>query len=140
MAATVTYPAIAVSKGDSFLVISALCELTTCTPYALRQGYFQSLSVYDCAGLLWPVVSAAPSRPLSVWDRLFNWRITVSVQFGEPRDDAKDIVLELLCGLIDNDPDDLYDQFVSHEELKEKFRAAQTPAELVEIARTLGAS
>ena len=40
---------------------------------------------------------------------------------------------------VDGDPDDLYDQFVSHEELKALSRATESAREIIHLARTRGA-
>ena len=43
-------------------------------------------------------------------------------------------IAEVLCSCVDRDPDDLYDQFVTHDELKALFRGATSPPELMPAA------
>ncbi len=69
---------------------------------------------------------------------MFNRTLTVDLQIGVQGSPAVADVAQDLCNCIDRDPDDLYDQFVSHIELKEMFRAAASAPELIELARTLG--
>jgi hypothetical protein len=64
----------------------------------------------------------------------------VSLEFGEPKENASELAKQLICGLIDNDADDLYSQFVSHSELKELIKKTKSSKELISIAETLGAS
>jgi hypothetical protein len=73
-------------------------------------------------------------------DRLFNRRFAVSLEFGQPRENALELAKQLICELIDNDADDLYSQFVSQSRLKELIKKAKSPKELITNAETLGAS
>jgi hypothetical protein len=47
-------------------------------------------------------------------------------------------VTEELCRIVDADPDDLYDQVMTHAELQTLFRSAQTVERLIAVASTLG--
>ena len=62
----------------------------------------------------------------------------MTVRYAEPRPyDLAELKRELTA-LIDRDPDDLYDQFVTHDELKGLVSRAATRAELFRVAETLG--
>ncbi len=140
MNSRIAFPAIAVAPGDSFRVISGLDELSRCNFLAVRNGYFKQLFLFDSHGLVWPVAHAELDRPPSLWDRLLNRRFGVTLQFAEPRENGLEYAKSALCELIDNDPDDLYDQFVPHDELKTLVRAAEDAAALIDTAETLGAA
>jgi hypothetical protein len=138
MVQNMRFPVIAISKNNSFSVITEV--ETSCTALGWEKGYFEDLSYFDLSGQLWPVVSANISRKMTFIDRLLNRRFPVSLQFGEPQENASELAKKLICELIDNDADDLYSQFVSHSELKELIKEAKSPKELISIAETLGAS
>ena len=129
------YPVIAISPGDSFLVIDE--PIVQCSARGWRNGYFDDLVFFDSAGLLWPT-HASLRNPLSFFDR-FRRAIPVDLDFGKPEMEAQAKAVAMLETLIDEDDSDLYDQFVSRSELKDLFRRAPKPADLIAVARTLGA-
>jgi len=55
-----------------------------------------------------------------------------------PRQPTLAEVAERLCSCVDRDPSDLYDQFVSRDELEALFRKAASTPELIAVARNLG--
>jgi hypothetical protein len=134
----IAFPAIAVSRRDSFLVVDSIDNLTTCSTSGWRNGYYNELGLFDSEGSYWPI-QASINNPPNILDRLLNRRIAVDLAAGEPELDSADRIVRFICDLIDNDPDDLYCQFISHAELKEKFRTSADPRLLVELAGTLGA-
>lgn len=129
-----TFPVIAISPGDSFLVIDE--PIDRCSPRGWRNGYFDDLVVFDSDGLLWPIRASLP-RPLRFYDR-FRRSIQVEVEYDEPRAGARSEAVALLEALLDEDETDLYDQFVSHSRLKALFRSAASVPALIAVARTLG--
>ena len=131
-----TFPAIAVSPDDPFLVVDALP--TESNVRALRNGYFSGMYFFDMTGARWPVASLDASPGLL--DRLLNRRVPVQIVLGEPSSVDVATVARELCALVDRDPDDVYDQFVSHDELKRMFTSSASAAELIAAARTLGAT
>jgi hypothetical protein len=139
----IALPAVAVSRGNSFLVVRALDSLHRCSRLALVNGYYADLVLYDGAGRAWQVIGATPARRLTRLGRwlartVYNPRVAVSVRYAEPRPyDLAELKHELTT-LIDLDPDDLYDQFVTHDELKGLVSRAATRAELFRVAETLG--
>jgi len=132
------FPVIAISKNNSFSVITEI--ETSCSALGWEKGYFEDLSYFDSSGRLWPVTRASLSRKMTFIDRLLNRSFAVSLEFSEPQEDASELAKQLICELIDNDADDLYSQFVSHSGLKELIKKAKSPKELISIAETLGAS
>jgi hypothetical protein len=138
MANTISFPAIALSVGDSFLVVNELSAITSCTLSALHHGYYRRFSLFDTEGVLWPVKEAIPERPVNILDRLTDRVIRVTLDFDVPMQGEMSLIVEELCRLIDNDPDDLYDQFLSHEELKARIRGCRSAGDLVHLADTLG--
>jgi hypothetical protein len=128
------FPVIAISPGDSFLVIDE--PIAHCSAHGWRRGYFDGLVFFDSAGLLWPTSTSLP-RPLRFFDR-FRRSIPVAVECHDPRAGAQSEAVALLETLVDEDETDLYDQFVSKEELKALFRSARDAAELIDVARNLG--
>jgi hypothetical protein len=134
MATTPRFPAIAISLGDSFNVAESM--LDEASPRALKNGYFERLYFFDSNGELWRVVqvekTSAPSKgPLGK-------RVGVRLSLSTPERPHISEVAEDLCRLVDEDPDDLYDQCMTHEELKELFRSAGTATELIAAAGSLG--
>ena len=107
------------------------------------KGYFDDLILYDAAGFAWQVTEVVPAilvTPIKRWQArfLYNPRTTVTLHYAEPRRYELDEVRSDLARLIDSDPDDLYDQFVTHEELKGLLARAQSPNEVIRVAETLG--
>jgi hypothetical protein len=134
--APIRFPALAVSEADSFGVVSEVPSSGSAK--AVRPGgYFHRLAFFDCAGLLWPVIAVhvAGNGFLS---RLLNRTVPVQLFVGDPEPDRLAPVVGSVCTLIDNDPDDLYCEFVDHAELKAQIRAARTPQELIRVAQHLG--
>jgi hypothetical protein len=105
---------------------------------ALRNGFFEGLRFFDSAGVEWKVAAAVPRRKPGIVDKLLNRRVEMDLRMEPPREPALGEVAELLCSCVDRDPDDLYDQFVTHDELKSLFRAASSAPQLIEHARNLG--
>lgn len=132
----ITFPVIAIS--DSFLVVDEL--FNSCTTLGWRNGYFNSLNYFDSEGKLWPVVEAQPAREIGMLDKIFNKKIQINFKLGEPIIDGLAHAKKLLIELVENDPDDLYDQFISHEELISLINNAKNPNELIAVAGNLGAS
>ncbi|MEW6756299.1 MAG: hypothetical protein AB1505_35810 [Candidatus Latescibacterota bacterium] len=130
------FPVIAISPGDSFLVMNS--PDWRCSRGGWHGGYFEGLILFDSAGRLWPT-KAALERPFGLVDHIFSRVLPVQLNYGHPQDGKTADAIAMLEALVDADPDDLYDQFVTHDELKTLFREAKNPAELIGIARTLGA-
>jgi hypothetical protein len=130
------FPAVWIAREGSFDVVDE--PLTVCNYRALTTAFFSNLVYFDSAGLLWEVDRAEPEQPLSWRAKLFNLQFRVRLAFARPIRREPSDVAEVLCTCVDADPDDLYSQFVSHEELKSRFRGARSARELIEVARTLG--
>ncbi len=131
------FPVIAISKNNSFSVITEV--EASCTALGWEKGYFEELSYFDSSGRLWPVTRASLSRNVTLIDRVFNRRFSLSLEFGEPQENALQLAKQLICELIDADADDIYSQFISHSELKELIKKAKSPKELINSTETLGA-
>ncbi|MEJ2246216.1 MAG: hypothetical protein P8Y80_09115 [Acidobacteriota bacterium] len=134
----IDYPVIAISKFNSFSVVKEVEK--SCNALGWGKGYFEDLSYFDNSGLLWPVIKANLSKKINIIDKVLNRPLSVSLEFGDPRENALEFVKELMCELIDNDVHNLYDQFVDHSELKELIKRAKTPGELIQLAGNLGES
>ncbi len=134
---TIRFPAIAISVGDSFFVVSSLEELTICSTLAWRNGYYENLALFDSAGIYWPLL-AHVQRPPNLLDRLLNRKLQVEVAAAEPLADGLSRAVSEICELVDQDPDDLYDSYLSHAELKQRLRRIDSAAALIRLARTLG--
>ncbi|MCA9644929.1 MAG: hypothetical protein KC492_29775, partial [Myxococcales bacterium] len=96
------------------------------------------LYLFDSNGKRWRVVgvertAASPRGPCGKL-------VGVSLTFGDPDQPSIDHVAEELCALVDADPDDIYAQFITHDELKTMLRAARSPGELISVAESLGAA
>ena len=136
MSVDIAFPALAVSPENSFIVIDE--APTLCNYLGWRKGYYNGLLLYDSIGRLWRVARSTPTKPPGLLTRLLNRRMEVQLDYDEPVSDGLSEVSELVAQLIDDDPDDLYDRFVTHDELKSMFRAAKTPADFIGLAKNLG--
>ncbi|MEJ2109994.1 MAG: hypothetical protein P8Z37_08785 [Acidobacteriota bacterium] len=134
----IEYPAIAISKYNSFFVVNKVQASGNVLGW--EKGYFEELSYFDSSGRLWPVRKAVLSGKINIFDRILNRPVSVSLEFGNPTENALEIAKQLMCELIDNDVDNIYDQFVDRSEFKELILRAKTPGELIRHAETLGES
>ena len=130
------FPAVWIANEGSFGVTDK--PLVEGSLVAFRNGFFDRLCFFDSSGTEWVVERAVPKSAPGILDRILNRRLRVELRFALSREASVAEIAERLCSCIDRDPDDLYDQFVTHQELKAVFRASTTPAELIERARTLG--
>lgn len=130
------FPALWVAKEGSFGVIETPMREGSCL--AFRNRFFEGLRFFDSAGAGWEVEVALPKRKPNVLDKLLNRKLEVELRLGPPRQPQVAEVAELLCSCVDREPDDLYDQFVTHDELKTLFRGASSTPELIQLAGSLG--
>ena len=126
----IAFPAFAISEGDSFSAVDSVIQ--RCSYSAWRNGYFDRLYYLDAIGLLWPVVAANRARIGLL--HFLGKSIEVSVSLGDPIDDPA-LAKSLVCRLIENDPDDLYDQHLSHEEALSRLSRATTGKEVYDVAK-----
>ena len=133
-----TSPALYICPGDSFSPSPEDPTVVRTTARGLKGDYLRRLLIFDRSGQSWKVDDVRPERNVTFWDRIFGRMLNVRLICRAAPDVTMQQVVEQLCSLVDGDPDDLYDQFVSHEELKAMFRAAASPAELVDVAQRLG--
>jgi hypothetical protein len=130
------FPAVWIANEGSFGVIDK--PIVDGSFLAFRNGFFDGLCLFDSSGTEWVAERAVPRSAPGILDRILNRRLQVDLRFGLSRQASVAETAERLCSCVDRDADDLYDQFITHQELKAMFRAATTPAELIEWARTLG--
>jgi hypothetical protein len=130
------FPALWIANEGSFGVTDK--PLVEGSFLAFRNGFFHGLCFFDSSGTEWIVERAVPASAPAILDRILNRRLRLELRFVLSRRASVAEIAERLCSCVDRDPDDLYDQFVTHRELKASFRAATAPAELIERARTLG--
>lgn len=131
------FPALWIAREGSFGVIDEPLDRASYVAY--RNGFFTGLRFLDVSGAVWEVLDAVPERPFGLIDRIFNRRVAMNVRVGDPTRPPLAEVIDQLCACVDADSGDLYDQFVSQEELKARFRTSASPAELIRHARNLGA-
>jgi hypothetical protein len=131
------FPAIAICPGDSFTVVESLAQLEAASPKALRTGYFDRLYLFDSAGERWRIARSETTSARITGP--FGKLVGVQLSFAAPERPSLSEVVEDLCRLIDSDPDDVYNQFQTHDELKQRFRAALTSNDLLTAASSLGA-
>jgi hypothetical protein len=134
MSQPIRFPAIEIS--NTFNVVDCITE--SASTVAWRKGFFTDLAYFDSDGRLWQV-TAVPTRPATLLDRLLNSQIKATVTWVEFNGNGMAEAKRRLCAMIENDPDDLYDQFVEHDDFKTLIMAAATPAELIKLAKTRGA-
>jgi len=131
----IRFPVLGLSKGDSLYLWDHFDEERSCTLLALVHGYFDRLTLYDSAGLSWPVAQATPTRPISKLARwlapiCYNPRITVRLSFKDPFSYDLDEVKAEICALVDKD-DDCMTQNIEPGELKALISEAQSFGALV---------
>lgn len=129
-------PAIAVCPGDSFAVVDSVRQLEGASDRALRSGYYDRLYLFDPDGRRWRVETfhRTGSQRRGPFGKLSEIRLVWSAPDSPSLADVADD----LCKLVDADADDLYDQFVAHDDLKALLRSASSAAELVAVASSLG--
>ena len=132
----IRFPAIEISESLGFVVVNELAD--SCNALGWKKGYFSGLGYFDSEGKWWPVVEAKASKPIGILDKMLNRKIKVRMVLGDPVPEAIGLAKSKLTEMIDNDPGDLYDQFVTQEELKDLVEEAKSPRELIEVADNLG--
>ena len=73
MVQSMRFPVIAISKNNSFSVITEV--ETSCNALGWKKGYFEDLSYFDSSGRLWPVTKASLSRKMTLIASLFNQHV-----------------------------------------------------------------
>lgn len=132
----IRFPAIEISESLGFAVVNELTD--SCNALGWSKGYFSGLGYFDSEGRWWPVLEAKVSKPIGMLDKMLNRKIKVGLVLGDSVSEATGLAKKKLTDMINNDPGDLYDQFVTHEELKRLVEQAKSPRELIEIADNLG--
>ena len=95
---------------------------------------------FDSNGRHWEEIWAVDDHSFGLFARIFNMVRPVDFSFKEAAPIALAEMTRVLCDIIDNDPDDLYDQWMPHNKVKRHLREQKTPAELVWFAQDLGAT
>jgi len=116
--------------------IKSLDAIATPTSRALSR-FYSDLHIFDSSGALWPVKLVSVEKA-GLFSRVFNSRVQAQLFFGPPMVDALEKAVEWLCELVDADPDDVYSQQMSHDELRHGFAHAASPTEVIKCATTLG--
>jgi hypothetical protein len=129
------YPGIAISRGESFVPIGSLDAIAAPTFRGLR--FYRDLHIFDSSGALWQVELLGLEK-VGLFHRVFTSTVRARLRVGEPRGDALRTAAEWLCELVDADLDDVYEQHISHQALKARFRACESPRDLIHCATTLG--
>ena len=130
------YPAILIGKDGSIEVIDE--PIKSCSWIGFKNGYFNDLLMFDSNGESWKVDGVVITKKPSIIDKTLNRKINIVLNLNGPiRININDIATKL-CECVDKDPDDLYCQFVEHEELKSLFRSSGSPSMLINHARNLG--
>src|SRR5688572_2357300 len=110
MSQPIRFPAIEIST--TFNVVDRMTE--SASTVAWRKGFFNDLAYFDSDGRLWQVTAVA-TRPTTLLDRVLNSQIKATVTWVEFKGHGMTETKRRLCALIENDPYDLYDQFVEHD-------------------------
>jgi len=120
------------------MVVESLNPLAAVSPHALQSGYLARLYLFDSDGRRWRIASfeTTPAYPRGAFGKLVGVQLSLSAAEQPTLSD----IVEDLCRLVDFDRDDLYNQFVTHDELKSIFRAVVTPSDLLAAASSLGES
>jgi hypothetical protein len=133
-----TTPSLHVCPGDSFLVPPTDPARIRNSPLGLSSDYYRRLLIFDGSGRTWRVEDVRTDRGVTFLDRLLRKTLNARLVCRAAPDVEMQQVVDELCSIVDSDSDDLYNQFVSHNELKRLFRSARSPGELIEVARRLG--
>ncbi len=129
------FPGVAISRGESFVPIGSLDAIAAPTVRGLR--FYRDLHIFDSSGALWPVELLGLEK-VGLFHRVFTSTVRARLRVGEPKVGALRTAVDWLCELIDADLDDVYEKNVSHQALKARFRACESPGDLIQCATTLG--
>jgi hypothetical protein len=135
MSVEIRYPAIAIPKQRGrFHAVGALPD--RCSFRGWERGWFVGFWLFDSSGLLWQVENATPGESPGVLRK--GRMIRFNLMLAPPQNNRMPDVVKRMCAMVDSDPEDLYDQFMSHAQFKKKLEAATTATELIELVCTLG--
>lgn len=129
----IVFPALGVSAGNSVDVWTELRQQYRTRAYALLNGYWDRLTLYDSAGLAWSVAEVTPA--LSPVARLlartvYNPQMMVRIAFSDARPYQFDELKNQLTDLANRD-DDVLTQFIELDDLKALIRDAPSFKELL---------
>ncbi len=134
----ISYPGILFWSGYNFYVIDNSERVTNWLGWKKGDPYIKA-KMYDSSGVLWEKVTSK-QQEFNFLQKLTNWSRIISLSFSSPVDTSVDVIAEELCRIVDAEwDDDVLDNFISRSKLKELFRSAKTPAELIHVAENLGA-
>jgi hypothetical protein len=122
----IAFPALAVSPGNSVYVCTELRQDYHTRAYALANGYWDRLTLYDSDGLAWSVFKVTPAlSPLARFlaRTVYNPRRIVHITFREPRQYLLDELKKHLTDLVNHD-DDILTQFIEPDDLNALIRDA----------------
>jgi hypothetical protein len=126
--ANIAFPALAVSPANSVYVWTELRKEYRTRAYALVNGYWDRLTVYDSAGLAWSVSEVTP--PLSPLTKflartVYNPSMMVRITFQEPRPYQLHELKHQLTDLVNRD-DDVLTQSIERDDLNALIRDASS--------------
>ena len=94
--------------------------------------------VFDSKGNHWKETWAVDDNSFGLFARLFNLNRPVNIGFEEAGPISVKEMVKILCDIIDNDPDDLWSQWMTHGQVKHRLRRQKTPTDLIWFAEDLG--
>ena len=125
-------------KQNWFVVIDSLEG--TCSALGAKHSPNSDAVLYDSQGILWKSLKANPEPSIKWYNRFLNSRYKYDLEVANPEKIEMTSFVEKLCKVVDSSNDnDILDQFISRDELKELFRSAKNPAELIHAAGNRGA-
>jgi hypothetical protein len=130
------YPAIWIAKEGSMGVTDE--PMTSCSWIGYKNGFFRDLLFYDSGGEVWRAEEVILKRTPSFLDRILNRKLHFELRISGPEKPRINDIADQLCNNVDNNSDDIYNQFVEHDKLKYLFRSAETPEKLIHFVKTLG--
>jgi len=94
--------------------------------------------VFDSNGNHWREILSVDEGSFGLFARLFNLARPVRMSFEEAAPISVKEMVKILCEIVDNDPDDLWCQWMTHEQVKHRLRRQKTPSDLIWFAGDLG--
>ncbi|MBZ0136901.1 MAG: hypothetical protein K8I27_11065 [Planctomycetes bacterium] len=94
--------------------------------------------VYDANGKHWEEIWTVDDRAFGLFARMFNLIRPIEFSFTEAAPITVKEMTKILCAIIDNDPDDLWCQWMTHGQVKRRLRRQKTPGDLICFAGDLG--
>jgi hypothetical protein len=133
-----TFPMLAIRRDVAFWVEESMEQCSTANVQTLANMGWTSILHYDSEGVLWPTIEVAPVGPIGWLDRVLPWRkVAITLGFGEGAKTHPGEVAHWLCDIIDGHSGFDWHDGPAPGQLKALFLSAETPEEVIAVARRI---